>query len=155
STRRPRPNAARRSETSSSLTAGSTLLRWCACGSTSPAGFPVSRASRGVGSAVTPMPMRPDALETLRLALELLRRIPRKRKVTALELHAQLSEAGFARDLRTVQRQLESLSEHFEIERDDRSKPYGYRWKDRAEGFSLASLGAEESLILALAEQQL
>jgi predicted DNA-binding transcriptional regulator YafY len=101
------------------------------------------------------MPKRPDALETLKLALELLRRIPRKRKVTALELHTQLLEAGFARDLRTVQRQLEALSEHFEIERDDRSKPYGYRWKDRAEGFSLPSLGAQESLILALAEQQL
>jgi predicted DNA-binding transcriptional regulator YafY len=101
------------------------------------------------------VPRRPDALETLTLALELLRRIPRKRKVTASELHKQLGAAGLARDLRTIQRQLEALSEHFEIERDDRSKPYGYRWKERAEGFSLPSLGPQESLILLLAEQHL
>jgi hypothetical protein len=38
--------------------------------------------------------------------------------------------AGMERDLRTIQRMLEMLSEHFEIERDDRSKPYGFRWQE-------------------------
>lgn len=101
------------------------------------------------------MPKRPDTLETVQLALELLRRIPRTRKVTAAELHEQLTSAGLPRDLRTIQRQLEMLSEHFEIERDDRNKPYGYRWKERASGMSLPVLNEQESLLLTLAEQQL
>ncbi|MCY0854026.1 helix-turn-helix transcriptional regulator [Cupriavidus sp. D39] len=101
------------------------------------------------------MAKRPDTLETVLLALELLRRIPRNRKVSATELHDQLTNAGLSRDRRTIQRQLEMLSEHFEIERDDRSKPYGYRWKDRASGLSLPVLNEQESLMLALAEQHL
>ena len=64
------------------------------------------------------MAKRSDTLETVLLAIELLRRIPRGRKVTASELHGQLKDAGIERDLRTIQRQLGMLSEHFEIERD-------------------------------------
>jgi predicted DNA-binding transcriptional regulator YafY len=101
------------------------------------------------------MPKRPDTIETVLLALELLRRIPRNKRISARELHAQLSAVGFERDLRTVQRQMEMLSEHFEIERDDRNKPYGYRWKDRARGLALPSLSEHESLLLTLAEQHL
>jgi predicted DNA-binding transcriptional regulator YafY len=101
------------------------------------------------------MPKRPDTLETVLLVLEMLRRIPRGRKVSAPELHRQLADIGVERDLRTIQRQLDMLSEHFEIERDDRSKPYGYRWKDRAKGMSVPSLTEHESLLLTLAEQHL
>ena len=68
------------------------------------------------------MAKRSDTLETVKLAVELLRRIPRGRKVTASELHEQLQHAGIERELRTIQRQLEMLSEHFEIERDDRHR---------------------------------
>ncbi|TXI89002.1 MAG: WYL domain-containing protein [Cupriavidus sp.] len=101
------------------------------------------------------MPKRSDTIETVLLALELLRRIPRGRKVSAAELHEQLSSAGLPRDLRTIQRQLELLSGHFEIERDERSKPYGYRWKERASGLALPVLSEQESVMLALAEQHL
>ena len=101
------------------------------------------------------MAKRPDTKETVLLALELLRRIPRNRKISAPELHEQLAGAGVARDLRTIQRQLEMLSEHFEIERDERNKPYGYRWKDRAKGLALPMLSEHESLLLTLAEKQL
>lgn len=55
------------------------------------------------------MAKRPDTLETLLLALELLRRIPRKNKITARELQEQLQNAGMDRDLRTIQRMLERL----------------------------------------------
>jgi predicted DNA-binding transcriptional regulator YafY len=55
----------------------------------------------------------------------------------------------------TIQRQLEMLSEHFEIERDERSKPYGYQWKERAKGLALPMLSEQESLLLTLAEKQL
>jgi predicted DNA-binding transcriptional regulator YafY len=101
------------------------------------------------------MAKRPDTLETVLLAIELLRRIPRGRKVTASELHDQLKDAGIDRELRTIQRQLEMLSEHFEIERDDRSKPYGYRWLGQAKGPAVPNLTPQESLLLGLAEEHL
>lgn len=101
------------------------------------------------------MPKRPDSFETVRIVLELLKRIPRNSKVSATELHAQLRDAGFDRDVRSIQRHLEAISEHFDIERDDRSKPYGYRWKERAQGLSIPGLNERESLLLALAEQHL
>ena len=101
------------------------------------------------------MPTRPDNLSTLIVALELLKRIPRGRMVSAPELQQQLADAGLKRELRTIQRQLEKLSVHFGIERDDRSPPYGYRWKDQAPGLSLPGLTEQESLLLALAEEHL
>jgi predicted DNA-binding transcriptional regulator YafY len=101
------------------------------------------------------MAKRSDTLETVLLAVELLRRIPRGRKVTASELHRQLKDAGFDRDLRTIQRQMEMLSEHFEIERDDRTKPYGYRWLEKAKALAVPHLTSQESLLLQLAEEHL
>lgn len=101
------------------------------------------------------MPRRPDNLETLHLCLELLKRIPRQRKIDSRELQLQLKEAGFERDMRTIQRQLESLCEHFDIEKDDSSRPYGYRWKEGAQGLSLPGLTEQESLLMILAEQNL
>ena len=101
------------------------------------------------------MPKRPDTLQTVQLSLDLLRRIPKGRTVTASELHQQLLDAGFDRDLRTIQRLLETLSEFYDIERDDSSKPYRYRWKEQAKGLSLPGLSTQESLLLTLAEQQL
>lgn len=93
--------------------------------------------------------------DVLLFNLELLRRIPRHARVTARELHEQLQAAGFKRDLRTVQRQLDLLSQHFDLERDDSSKPYGYRWLPHAKGLSIPSLTVQESLLLKLAEEQL
>jgi len=98
---------------------------------------------------------RPASLETLAFTLELLKRIPRTRKITARELWQQLQDAGWQRDLRTVQRQLDELSAHFDIERDDRERPYGYRWKAMARGLSVPALTETESLVLALAERHL
>ncbi|MFH1659686.1 MAG: hypothetical protein FD131_293 [Rhodocyclaceae bacterium] len=101
------------------------------------------------------MPKRPDSLETLQLSHELLRRIPKGRTITASELHQQLAEAGFERDMRTIQRQLETLSEYYELDRDESTKPYRYSWKPYAKGLSLPSLSPQESLLLILVEQHL
>lgn len=98
---------------------------------------------------------RHSTLETLQFTLELLKRIPRNRNVSAPELHQQLSTAGFQRDLRTIQRQLDELTRHFDIDRDERSKPYGYQWKSNARGLTVPGLNEKESLLLALAEQHL
>jgi predicted DNA-binding transcriptional regulator YafY len=101
------------------------------------------------------MPRKPENLESVNLSLELLKRIPRQRKISASELHSQLLEAGFVRDLRSIQRQLESLSKHFDIECDNSSRPYGYRWRSTAVGLSLPGLTEQESLLLCIAEQNL
>lgn len=101
------------------------------------------------------MPRRPDSLETLQISLELLRRIPKGRTVTASELREQLAEAGFERDMRTIQRQLEVLTEYYDLDRNDSTKPYRYSWKPCAKGLSLPSLTTQESLLLVLAEQHL
>ncbi len=101
------------------------------------------------------MPRRPENLETLHLSLELLKRIPRQRKIDSRELQTQLKAAGYDRDMRTIQRLLESLCLHFDIERDDTSRPYGYRWKEAARSLSLPGLTEQESLLMLLAEQNL
>ncbi len=101
------------------------------------------------------MPKRPDPLDTLQLSIELLHRIPRRRSISTTELHQQLKNAGFERKPRTIQRMLETLSEVFNIERDDTAKPFRYCWKENAKGISLGALSAQESLLLTLAEQQL
>lgn len=98
---------------------------------------------------------RQGALASSILVLEILKRIPRHRKISATELQAQLGAAGIGRELRTIQRHLDALCEHFDIERDDRAKPYGYRWKEQAAGLTLPALSETESLLLTLAERQL
>lgn len=96
-----------------------------------------------------------DSMETVRLTIELLQRIPRARKITASELQQQLEAAGYTRDLRSIQRHLKHIVDHFDVECDDRSKPYGYRWQSAARGLSLPGLNQHESLLLTLAEQHL
>lgn len=101
------------------------------------------------------MSKRPNTMETVKLALELMQRIPPRAKITAEELHVQLNAAGLKRELRTIQRQLKALCQHFDIECLDQDKPYGYRWKEKAKGMSLPSMGPRESLLLALAQEQM
>ena len=47
------------------------------------------------------------------------------------------------------------LISHFEIECDDQSRPYGYRWKPNSQGMALPILSKQESLLLMLAQEQL
>ena len=107
------------------------------------------------------MSNRPDSLETLQLTLELLKRIRKDRAVTASELRQKLidTDTKYTRELRTIQRLLETLSDPdfraLDIERDESSKPYRYRWKESAKGITTGALSPQESLLLTLAEQQL
>lgn len=102
------------------------------------------------------MAKRPKEIETTLLQLEILRRIPKlPGKIDAKSLHEDLTDAGFERDLRSIQRTLKTLCEHFEIECDERSKPFGYSWKLNAKGLDLPILNEQQSLLLKLAEQQL
>lgn len=102
------------------------------------------------------MAKRPESVETTILAIELLKWIPRTpRSISSVELHQKLKADGIERELRTIQRQLDVLSEHFDIYRDQRRKPYGYSWKEKAAGFALPTLSSQESLLLRLAETYL
>ena len=103
------------------------------------------------------MAKRSDTGETLILALELLKRIPKNSYVTTKQLHEQLTEISVVRDIRTIQRHLDLLSEHFNIdrERDDASNNYKYRWNKLSRGLEIPSLTPQESLLLMLAEEYL
>lgn len=103
------------------------------------------------------MPKRPNTLNTVMFVMELIRRIPKGRKITASELHQAMRHAGWDRDLRTIQRQLDDISRIFSqyIDRDDREKPYGYSWKPYASGLMLSAMTPQESLLMLLAEQHL
>ncbi|MFA0413306.1 helix-turn-helix transcriptional regulator [Vibrio renipiscarius] len=101
------------------------------------------------------MSKRASTQDSVALAFELLKRIPRSYQITARELHQQLQHIGIDRDLRTIQRNLEMLCAHFDIIRDDRNKPYGYRWSKHAGGLALPTLSAQDALLLSLAEQYL
>jgi predicted DNA-binding transcriptional regulator YafY len=101
------------------------------------------------------MPQRPPGLETVHIALKLLNRFPRSGFVTTNDMVRCLEDVGIKRDLRTVQRLLDMLSEAFDIERDTRSKPYGYKWKSQAKPLSLPGLSASESLVLAMGQAHL
>lgn len=101
------------------------------------------------------MSKRPEPSETLSLALEILRRIPRGRDVTAESLREQLAAKDIDRDIRSIQRQLKMLCTNSDIVCNDQSKPYGYRWKKNSAGIALSTLDPQESLMLSLAEQHL
>ncbi|MGF1689949.1 helix-turn-helix transcriptional regulator [Photobacterium kagoshimensis] len=101
------------------------------------------------------MAKRASTQESVALAFELLKRIPRSRKVTASELREQLESIGITRDIRSIQRNLETLCEHFNITRDERSKPYGYSWNKSGEGLAMPNLSSHEALLLSMAEEYL
>lgn len=101
------------------------------------------------------MSKRPETHDTIRLALELIRRIPRGAPISSSTLRDQLADMGIEREPRTIQRQLEMLSKHFNIERNEESKPYSYRWKSGSVGFSMSKLSNQESLLLSLAQENL
>ncbi len=98
---------------------------------------------------------RPQALDSALLIIELLRVIPRRRFITAQSAHQSLEAAGFARDLRSVQRLLDLISLNFPIERDMRCRPYGYRWMEHARGMNLPLLTPQEALLMQLAQAHL
>lgn len=98
---------------------------------------------------------RTPGLENALLLLEILRRIPRRRFTTSSHLLEQLTSAGLNVSRRSLQRHLDVLIHHFPLECDTRSKPYGFRWLDDAQGFYLPLLSAPEALLLQMAKNEL
>ena len=90
------------------------------------------------------MRQRIDILDTTIVYIEILRFLPKRKFISAQDINQHLRSSGFERDIRSVQRILNKLSEHFDIERDDRSRPYGYKWKERAQGLALTILSEQD-----------
>lgn len=74
------------------------------------------------------------------MTLALLDMIPKVGKISTTQIKERLDAQGYERDVRSIQRQMEVLAENFPIEKDDSSKPYGYKWKGNAKGISIPSL---------------
>ena len=83
---------------------------------------------------------------------ELLKLIPRDRKVTITELHRKLSDLGHEASRRTLERDLNALSIPFGIECDDRSKPFGWRYRMDAALLQIPGLSESEALSLVMME---
>lgn len=100
--------------------------------------------------------MKGDKLNTLQFQLELLRLIPKSRRIGTKELQEKLRDSGYERDLRSIQRHLSSLYEQFCYDLDcDGKKPAGYKWKENSSGLNLPLLNEHQSLVLMLARDQL
>lgn len=98
-----------------------------------------------------PNTSRGASLETAFIIIEILRLMPRRRFTTAVHIWNTLNASGYERDMRSVQRLLDQLTDHFPIERDTRGKPYGYRWAKDVQDFRLAGLTPDEALLLQIA----
>ena len=92
---------------------------------------------------------------SLKFYLELLRLIPKNTSISSLELREKLLALGIERDLRSIQRALNTLCEQFEIDCNTNDKPYSYRWKPDAKGLDMPILNEQQSLVLMLAKQYL
>ncbi|WP_253805797.1 hypothetical protein [Vibrio mediterranei] len=86
--------------------------------------------------------------EQLSLVFELYRRIPQGRKVTAKQLQSELADAGIYRGIRSVQRNLDVIVDYFDVDKDTRSKPFGYNRRICSQPI----LGARELVLLRLAK---
>lgn len=92
-----------------------------------------------------------SSYDQLSLAFELYKRIPQSNKITAKELQSQLSNIGIERDIRTIQRNLDVIIEYFDVDKDDRDKPYGYSRRSN----NILTIGPQEAILLSLAETYL
>jgi predicted DNA-binding transcriptional regulator YafY len=86
----------------------------------------------------------------------MLRLVPRyPQKITVQDIRRSLAGVGFEITERSVQRDLNDLSDVFPLVCDDREKPFGWSWQKDAASFDLPGLSVPEALTLAMAERQL
>ncbi|TVP59025.1 MAG: WYL domain-containing protein [Halomonadaceae bacterium] len=88
--------------------------------------------------------------------LSMLRLIPRHpRSISAPELKNKLTDAGYTVNLRTVQRDLESLSVEFPLTADETSRPFLWAFNESATVNMIPALDVPEALTLELARAYL
>jgi predicted DNA-binding transcriptional regulator YafY len=87
--------------------------------------------------------------------LKLLEYLPRQpRKVSPQEIKESLLQSGFEVSIRTIQRDLKTLSAILPLISDERDKPYGWSWHKDATGLNPA-MDPIEALTFSLAEEYL
>ena len=94
-----------------------------------------------------------DSVSRQVFLLSLIPRYPRSVSTTFIK--NELNEAGFVSLIRTVQRDLESLSINWPIICDEDKKPFRWSWKPEALGMSFPMMDPSQALTITLAEQHL
>lgn len=94
--------------------------------------------------------------DTLLRQWEMLRLIPRApRKIDGATLEARLRDVGYDIDRRSIQRDLQKLSDFFPIVSDERSKPFGWSWSTDGAVFDIPGMDAHAALAFHLADLHL
>jgi predicted DNA-binding transcriptional regulator YafY len=94
--------------------------------------------------------------DTLLRQWHMFREIPRyPQKITVSDLKSRLGAAGFEVTARTIQRDLNELSEEFPLHSDDRERPFGWSWQKDAPAFDIPNLSNQEALAFAMIERYL
>lgn len=100
------------------------------------------------------MPINSSPAVITRL-LQTLREIPKAPcQITVQDLTTKLKELGFEVGERTVQRDLDNMAQVLPLERNDKSKPYGWRWSKGAT-YDVPSMSLKDSLIIHLLNKYL
>lgn len=93
--------------------------------------------------------------ETLIRHWAMLKRIPRSpHKITASQLHDHLDRLGMVTTIRTIQRDLISLSLEFPLIYDQ-GKPIGWSWRREAPHLSIPGMDSHTALTFAIVQEQL
>lgn len=83
----------------------------------------------------------------------MLRLIPRHpRKIDTRALSDRLAEEGFSASMRTIQRDLKTLSALFPLQEDDRNKPFGWSWAKNANVLDIPGMEPPAALVFRVAE---
>lgn len=85
-----------------------------------------------------------------------LRAIPRfPRKISSSQVAEKLRDRGFTVTMRSVQRDLQKLSQQFPLVVDERSVPYGWYWAAGSEVFDVPGIDLHTALAFGLAAEHL
>ena len=91
--------------------------------------------------------------DTLLRSIHLLQSIPRyPRKIETTRICDSLKQYGFDVSVRTIQRDLNNLSDIFPLVSDDRNKPYGWSWKGN-DSIGFPAIDTPTALVSVMAER--
>lgn len=98
-----------------------------------------------------------NAINQAMLYLEVIRRIPRHRFISTIEIQNSLRASGINVQILTLQRYLKQLYEsgNLPLERNDTGRPFSYRMGTDSTPFPFTKLSPQEALMLRLIEANL
>lgn len=91
--------------------------------------------------------------DTLLRYIELLKIVPRNRKMSATDIHRRLSDKGYTVTKRTVERDLQALALPFGLDSDESSKPYGWKYSNAVTISPIPGLSETEALSFLMLKQ--